>query len=118
MIGGKSEGGNHFCSNECLTNFKHPGFCRDCLDETTDEASGNLRTINGIGLRFYGGKHECPTCYSKIRRKWFCVVFIPAVPLASYRVKHNTRRVFFSRKAKPELDKQVEMRVHSGAQKK
>ena len=118
MMFGKKEDGHHFCSTECLNNYRHPGFCQDCLNETTDEPSGNLRTLNGIGLRFYGAKHECPTCYSTIKKKWFCVVFIPIIPRAAFRVKYNTRSVFFSRKTKPGLNVQVAQRVRSAKQKK
>lgn len=117
MVLGKREGEHYFCSSECLNNFRHPGFCPDCSNETTDEPAGNLHTLNGIGLRFYGKKHECPVCFSAIRRKWFCVLFIPVIPCAAYRVKFNTRTIFFSRKTKPNLDKQVELRVRSGARK-
>jgi hypothetical protein len=114
MMGGKIDGENRFCSNECLTNFKHPGFCQYCVSETTNDASGNLRTFNGIGLRLYGGKNECPICFSTVRKKWFCVVYIPLIPGASYRIKYNTRRVFFSRKTKPELANELEMRPRAG----
>ncbi len=114
MMGGKTDGENRFCSNECLTNFKHPGFCQYCVSETTNEPSGNLRTFNGIGLRFYGSKNECPVCYSRVKKKWFCIIFIPVVPLASFRVKHNTRRIFFSRKTKPELAHELGMRPRAG----
>ena len=113
----KKEGEFHFCSNQCLTNYKHPGFCPECVAETGDEPAGNTRTIRGIGLRLYGNKASCPTCYSTIRRKFFCVVFIPVIPFKRYRVKYTAPTRYLSREIKPEQMRQSELRTQSEIRK-
>jgi len=117
MIFGKKQDGKRFCSEECLGNFRYEGFCPDCVKETTDESSGNLSTVNGIGTVFLGRRHRCPVCYSAIRRQWFCLLYLPLIPLTAYRVKYNAQNVFFSRRVRPEMDKQVELRVQAGARR-
>ena len=42
-------------------------------------------SINGIGTRFYGAASPKPDG-SVITTKWFAVIFIPIIPLSSYRV--------------------------------
>ena len=60
------------------------------MAETTDESPGNTRTLNGVGTRLYGNKAKCPACRSVIKRKCFCLIFIPIIPLKQFRVKPVT----------------------------
>lgn len=113
MLLGKKEGEHHFCSNACLHNFKHPSYCPDCVAETSDDAAGSTMTWNGIGVRLFGNKAECPTCYSVIRRKWLCVLFIPVIPFKRYRVRYNTPTVYFSREIKPDMLRLSEQRTQA-----
>ncbi|MBK1884027.1 hypothetical protein JIN85_16530 [Luteolibacter pohnpeiensis] len=48
-------------------------------------------SINGIGTRFYGAASP-QADGSVITTKWFAVIFIPLIPLSSYRVKRHTHR--------------------------
>lgn len=54
--------------------------------------------MNGIGLMLYGNKEPCATCGSVIKTLWFCVVFIPLIPLGKYRVIALDGRRFLSRR--------------------
>jgi hypothetical protein len=113
MVLGKNDGEFHFCSNECMHYFKHPGYCADCQKETTNNTAGSTVTWNGIGLRFFGNLAECPTCFSVIKRKWFCFLFIPLIPLKRYRMKYKTKKVYFSREIKSAMLQQSVSRVRS-----
>jgi hypothetical protein len=72
------------------------------MAETTDESPGNTRTLNGVGTRLYGNKAKCPACYSVIKRKCFCIVFIPVIPLRQFRVKPVTATRYLGRRLPPE----------------
>lgn len=102
VVGRKDEYGT-FCSAECQDNFVHPGFCDACLQATTDVSSGGTFTLNGIGTRLYGSGDRCPVCRSTIQRLFFCVVFIPIIPIAKYRVKYIAPSRFLSRKLAPHV---------------
>jgi hypothetical protein len=47
-------------------------------------------SINGIGTRFYGASSPRPDG-SVITTKWFAIVFIPIIPLSSFRVLRETK---------------------------
>lgn len=99
IVLGVKDGENHYCSKYCLENHRYPSFCKDCVSETTDESTGGTSSINGIGTTLYGNASRCPHCHSVIKRKWFCILCIPVVPLKRYRVKavsaanHISRRL-------------------------
>lgn len=97
IFGGKKEGGKNFCNSICLEIFKHPDFCADCIDETVDKSPGGTFTLNGIGTRLYGWGSKCPNCSSVIKRKWFCIAFIPVIPLAKYRIKNVSSSKYIGR---------------------
>jgi hypothetical protein len=87
-----------FCSTACRTYAAYPGFCERCTAASTDVSSGGTATFNGIGTALYGSGDRCPTCSSVIKRLFFCIVFVPVIPLGKFRVKHVTPQRFFSRK--------------------
>src|SRR5437762_3279490 len=89
IFGRKREGDNYFCNQTCLESFNHPSFCPDCIAETMDESPGRTTTVNGIGTTLYievGSAAKCPTCYSIIKKKRLCFLYLPVVPLKTYRV--------------------------------
>lgn len=48
--------------------------------------SPSLYTLNGIGATFYGRRDHDPGTQSYVTNHWFTVLFLPIIPLASYRV--------------------------------
>jgi len=102
IIGGVQEGDNRFCSKECHHFFQHPGFCEQCMADTSAEPVGGTFTLNvlfGTRLMSWGGEN-CPRCYSRVMRKWLWFL-IPLFPVsAHYRVKYQTRKQYFSRRMK------------------
>lgn len=62
-------------------------FCEHCVSETTDETPGDVRSLNGVGRKFYGSAAPCPQCASVIRTLWWTFASIPLLPVASYRYK-------------------------------
>ena len=42
-------------------------------------------SLNGCGTRYYGRRYEAPAG-SYVTTEWLCFVYIPLVPIASYRV--------------------------------
>lgn len=102
IIGGVQDGANRFCSNECHNFFRHPGFCEQCLADTSADPIGGTFTINVLfGTRLMGwGGETCPRCYSKTMRKWLWLL-IPLFPVsAQYRVKYQTQKHYYSRRLK------------------
>lgn len=87
-----------FCSQACRSWAAFPRFCERCISASSDVSSGGTATINGIGTKLYGSGDRCPTCNSVIKRLFFCLVYIPLIPLGKFRVKHVTPSRFFSRK--------------------
>jgi hypothetical protein len=87
LFGGIREEGQIFCGRLCFENHKYQGFCPSCVAETKDTSPGGTYTLNGIGTKLYGNYVKCPTCFSVIKRKWFCVLLIPVIPLSRYRIK-------------------------------
>jgi hypothetical protein len=73
------------------------GFCKRCLGETTSRSAGDLRTINGFGLRFYGSTEKCRECYSVIRALWVVFAFIPVIPLGTYRYQELANAIIVRR---------------------
>jgi len=102
IIGGPQEGEVRFCSKECHEFFKHPGYCDQCQADTTQEPVGGTFTVNvlfGTRLMSWGGE-VCPRCSSRVMRKWLWLL-IPLIPVSGrYRVKYQTRKLYFSRKLK------------------
>ncbi len=96
---GPSEGEQKFCSKKCLQYWKHPGYCEVCTLDTTEESLGGTYTLNVLfGTRLMGFSSACPTCGSKVMRKWFWFV-LPLFPVSKkYRVLFQTSDKFFSRK--------------------
>ena len=76
-----------FCSRGCARRRFPPRFCDRCLEETTSETTGNMRTVNGIGFGIFRvrGERPCRDCGSEVVRVWFCVGF-PVIPCARYLV--------------------------------
>jgi len=90
-----------FCSRQCQGWFRHPGYCPACAAATTDEGAGNTHTVNGIGTHLYWKKRPCPVCGSIVQTKFFCVFFLPLVPLGRYRVRYVSPGRYLSRKLNP-----------------
>jgi hypothetical protein len=80
------------------TIFVHPGFCDNCVRASTDVPGGGTFTLNGIGTRLYGSGDRCPICQSVVQRLFFCVLFIPLIPIRKYRVKYIAPARFLSRR--------------------
>lgn len=111
IVFGVKDGEDHFCDKYCLENHRYPGFCKDCVSETTEESTGGTSSINGIGTTLYGAASRCPNCHSVIKRKWFCIFCIPIVPLKRYRVKPVTSRTHISRRLPDEKCAESQFRV-------
>jgi len=87
-----------YCSEQCQSFLHFPGFCQTCADGTTAESAGSTTTLNGIGTRLYGGGSTCPACASIVQTKFFCLLFIPVIPLGKYRVRYVSPNRYLSRK--------------------
>jgi hypothetical protein len=103
VVKGRTDQYGTFCSSACHDHFVHPGFCASCLHATTEVSSGGTFTFNGIGTRLYGSGDPCPVCRSVVQRLFFCVIFIPLIPIAKYRVKYVTPGRFLSRRLAPNV---------------
>jgi hypothetical protein len=113
IVFGKKEGEHQYCNDICREFHRHPGFCQVCENETTEESPGGTFTVNGIGTRLYGGAGKCPTCYSVIKRKWFCVIFIPLIPFGRFRIKLVAANHYLGRKLPDEKVRESQMRTAS-----
>lgn len=98
LFGGRQHDGRRFCSAECESWDRHPGFCEACTRETTDESSGGTFSLNGLGSRLALRRRQCPTCGSWLQTLAFCVLLVPLVPLGKYRVRWVSPKRFVSRK--------------------
>ena len=87
-----------YCSEQCRSFLHYPGFCQTCADGTTAQDAGSTTTLNGIGTRLYGGGSRCPLCASIVQTKFFCLLFIPLIPLGRYRVRYVSPKRYLSRK--------------------
>ena len=66
-------------------------FCEACTNvSSTAYFPGKVSSLNGIGRMFYGEESRCPTCGSCVRTLWFTLLFLPIVPLGSYRIINGT----------------------------
>lgn len=84
----------------------NPRFCPLCLEETSEETTGNISSINFIGeyLRKIG--HSCKTCHSYVVEKEFIFLGIPVKTYGYYRIIElgefgiwgNRTKEFYSRK--------------------
>src|SRR4051812_36900049 len=103
-IDGRRDGDLYFCTTECQDWFRAPGFCKACMESTTDTALGGTYTMNGIGSHLYAlacKGRKCVTCSSVPKRKWFVVIFIPIFPISrEFRVKYMTQSRYFGRQVK------------------
>ncbi|HEX7153165.1 MAG TPA: hypothetical protein VF618_16890 [Thermoanaerobaculia bacterium] len=101
IISGVRDEEGLFCSMECRNFFVVPGFCDTCLSASTDVSSGGTFTFNGVGTKLYGSKGPCEICGSVIQTAFICLLFVPVIPLARYRVKYVSPTRFLSRKLLP-----------------
>ncbi len=95
-----SERDAQFCSQPCRINYEHPTFCGACLEETIPISAGDMETVNGIGIGLYGKGHVCQACGSLLQRVCFCILFIPVIPLAKFRVKYRPDGKYLSRRTR------------------
>ena len=72
-------------------------FCDDCVAASENRTPGNISTFNGIGRTFYGSADRCEKCGSIIKTLWFVLLYIPLLPLGSYRYKAEETGVISSR---------------------
>jgi hypothetical protein len=107
LIMGKRDEMGIFCSHICQQFYRYPGFCQNCQSVTKPEGAGSTYTINGIGTTLYGSKDPCPVCGSKIQRKWFCVIYIPLIPIGKYRTLWTSPGRYISRKLKSVKEQEV-----------
>ena len=103
VVIGKTDEIGIFCSTVCQLFYRNPGFCKSCDASTTPESAGSTHTVNGIGTKIYGSKSPCQQCGSSIQTKFFCVIYIPLIPLGKYRLKWATPSRYISRKLKPSV---------------
>ena len=77
-------------------------FCERCVAASRDETSGDVVSTNGIGRTFYGRAEACSSCGSVIRTLWWAFIYLPVVPLGSYRYQKrgegSGKTDFFSRR--------------------
>ena len=85
MAGGYRAGADRFCSLPCYTHSP-TGFCKACLASTSNDAPGGTFTFNSIGTKLFFANDRCPECHSIVQRKAICALFIPLIPLGTYRV--------------------------------
>lgn len=63
------------------------GFCVDCFLETQDMSPGNIGTVNGTGVQWYGAENPCDQCGSVIRSLRPCILWLPLPFGTRYRVR-------------------------------
>lgn len=98
IIGGRRDEYGVFCSRECQSFYRYPGFCPACAAESTDETARPSVTVNGIGFHMYGSRDRCPTCNSVIRTQALCVLYVPVWFFGKYRVRYTGTHSYLSRK--------------------
>lgn len=97
----RDRNGRVFCSPTCLEWFNGPrGFCPKCIEETTDESSGGLTQVNGVGEAFGTGSDRCPTCGSVVYQKIVTAFWVPVKRQSRYRVLYSSPSKFYSRRVK------------------
>ena len=104
LFGGKTHEGRRYCSASCLNFSLYAGFCRACLEQTTEEGAGKTFLLHfhsfslGTTLIKMGAGSECPTCHSQVMRKWVWVV-LPVFPCSPpYRVLQAAPNRYLSRR--------------------
>jgi hypothetical protein len=97
IVFGKKVGDDLYCDTICYEFHRFPGFCPNCTAETTGQSPGSTFTLNGIGTKLYGSGSKCPTCSSVIKRLWFCVLYIPVIPLGKFRIKQARAKRYIGR---------------------
>ena len=109
VAGGVEQNGKRYCSANCARLSTAPSqLCPDCIATTTDKSTGNLGRLNGIGVALIrkGSVPPCPKCQSVVSRTWFTFLYIPLIPMGTYRVLYRVqqrlagRSTFFARKLK------------------
>ena len=103
LITAKRDQNGTFCSGVCQYFFRYPGFCKSCDATTTPESAGSTFTLNGVATKIYGAKNPFRQCASTVQTKFFCVLFIPLIPLGKYRLKWATPSRYISRKLRPAM---------------
>jgi hypothetical protein len=87
-----------FCSSACRQHHKTPDFCEACLEQTHEVGAGNTCRVNGVGTALYGRGTPCPRCGSVIQQLFWCLLFIPIIPLGRFRVKYCAPGKYISRR--------------------
>ncbi len=72
-------------------------FCQSCKSNSDDVSAGNVISVDLIGRSFLGSARRCPHCDSTERNLYF-VVFIPILPLGTWKVKKVGRGRILTRK--------------------
>jgi len=72
--------------------------CAGCLASTTECAAPGSLALNIVfGTRYMGALERCEECRSVVRTLWFWI-FVPLIPLGSYRVVSTDGRRFVGRR--------------------
>ena len=92
--------GRTYCSSWCMSFIAGAGkgFCQRCIQETSDESSGDVSTTWSVGRHFGTPSKPCSQCGSVVQQVRFVVLFIPLLRLERYRVLPMDRAHFWSRK--------------------
>jgi endogenous inhibitor of DNA gyrase (YacG/DUF329 family) len=98
MVGGYKAGAERFCSLQCYTYSPSGTFCKACLDSTSLQSPGGTFTFNTIGTRLFFSRERCPSCHSIVQRKAFCALFVPLIPLGTYRVIYTGPSQYIGRR--------------------
>ena len=98
MMGGYKVGTDRFCSLQCFTHSPTGTFCQACLDSTSPQSPGGTYTFNTVGTRIFFSRDRCPSCHSIVQRKAFCALFVPLIPLGSYRVIYTGPTQYIGRR--------------------
>lgn|SRR5262245_36260250 len=102
LFGGFLQEPETFCNERCFERLHslaaYPSFCPACVAMTSADSIGDTTTVHGIGTKLYGSKDECLTCGSIVQTLWWCVFFIPVLPIGKFRVKYLSPPDFMSRK--------------------
>ncbi len=114
LFGSFSKDGYDYCNQICMEWHHFQGFCGDCVAETTDESPGGTSMINGVGTKLFSNSAKCPACFSVIKRKFFAVVFIPVIPLKTYRIRPMPRNRYIGRLLPSEKRQTAAARVTDG----
>ncbi len=98
MVGGYKSGEERFCSLSCYTSSPTGTFCGACMAATTNDTPGGTFTFNSVGTRLCFVRNRCPECHSIVQRKFFVALYIPLIPMGSYRVIYTAPRRYLGRR--------------------